>query len=320
MSNLQYVAISEIKESPVALRSVDTQGESFLGLVDSIRQQGVMNPITVREEEVEGGQKVKILVDGLHRFTAAKEAGLDKIPCHILDLDKAEVLTAQIIANVHKVETKPVEYTKQIFKILSASPVLTITELASQLAKSPQWLRERLGLLKLIERAQTLVDEEKISLSNAYSLSKLPPEEQANWIDRAMTQTPQEFLPAVNSRVKEIKKARREGRDPAAAEDFVAVARLRKVKDIKEEMEVGKIGAQLCADSKITSPAAGFNLGIKWVLHLDEQSIATAKAKDAERKLLREQASEERKAERLAKKAREAAVEADKAKSELKFT
>jgi len=305
---LKDISTKEIRESPVALRQVDTQSEGFINLVDSIRVRGLMNPISVREKEVDGST-VYYLVDGLHRFTACKEVGFDEIPCNVLNVSDSEVLAAQIMANVHKIETKPVEYSKQITKILAASPLLTTSELATQLAKSPAWLNERLGLLKLIDRAQILVDEDKIGLSNAYAMAKLPTEEQADWVDRAMTDTPQEFMPAVNARVKQIRDERRKGRDAAPAE-FIPVPRLRKLKEIKEEIESSDF-----AKAKGLDPTV-FKSSLEWVLHLDADSISAAKAKDEERKKLRDDAAERRRVERLDKRAEVAADEAAKAKSE----
>ncbi len=68
-------------------------------------------PITVREvRDPDTGQKYYSLIDGLHRYNAAQDAGLEEIPCHVLTMDELQVLEAQLMANVHKVETRPVEY------------------------------------------------------------------------------------------------------------------------------------------------------------------------------------------------------------------
>jgi ParB family chromosome partitioning protein len=102
---------------------------------------------------------------------------------------------------VHKIETKPVEYSKAILKIIEGNPLLSREELATSLAKTSSWLSERLGLLKLTEEIGKLVDSGEIKLSNAYALAKLPPEEQSDFVDRALTMPPQQFTPTVNARV-----------------------------------------------------------------------------------------------------------------------
>ncbi len=167
-SDLTYVQVSQIRENPVALRQVNRNTEAYIELVDSIRREGVLNPIVVRPmRDPQTGNEFYGLIDGLHRFTATCDAGLDTIPAHIKSMEDAQVLVAQIIGNIHRIETRPVEYSKQLQKILIQDPLLTAASLADQLGKSTTWIADRLGLLKLDEKIGKLVDEGKINLSNA---------------------------------------------------------------------------------------------------------------------------------------------------------
>lgn len=101
---LKSIPLSLIRENPVALRNVNRKGEGYLGLVDSVRKDGVLNAIVVREiKDPTNGNVVYGLVDGLHRFSAASDAGLTEIPAQVKDMDDAAVLEAQLIANVHKI-------------------------------------------------------------------------------------------------------------------------------------------------------------------------------------------------------------------------
>lgn len=303
--------ISEIRENKIALRNVNTESEDFRGLVDSIKQVGIMNPISVRERVIDGETTYE-LVDGLHRFTGAQEAGLTEIPVNIVDLKDTEVMEAQIITNVHKVETKPVEYSKQIQRIMAANPTMTINEMASRLCKTPGWLSERLGLLKLEDNVAQLVDDGKINLSNAYALAKLPPDEQVNFLDRAQTMIPQEFVPTAQARVKEIREARRKGQDADKAE-FIPVPHLQKLALLKQELSSPSIIPSLVKDQKVKDPVDAAVLTLKWVLHMDPHSIDAAKQKDDARKAELEEAKKRRAVEKAEKKAKKAADEAAKA-------
>lgn len=313
---IEVVKLSDIRENPVALRTVNKQSESYLGLVDSIRQKGFLGSITGRKKQDEAGTEYIEITDGLHRYNAAKDAGLTTIPIDILSLDDAETLEAQILMNVHKVDTRPVEYSNQLRRILAMNPMMTEAELATKLGKSAQWIKERLGLVKLPEKVAELVDEGKINLTNAYALAKLPPEESADWVDRAMTETPTEFCPKVNGRVKEIKDAKRKGKD-ASASEFTPVAHLQKLAAIKEEMESPKVGPTLVKKHKLKSAEEGFAMGIKWALHMDPESIEAAKSKYEAQKEAKEEAKKRRAAERAEKKAKEAAEAAAKAKAKV---
>ena len=107
---VDVIPMSEVRENPVALRAVNRESESYIGLRDSIRAVGILNAISVRlrEENVDGENKTFYeLIDGLHRYTCALDVGLTEIPVQIISLDNAQTLEAQIMANIHKVETKP---------------------------------------------------------------------------------------------------------------------------------------------------------------------------------------------------------------------
>lgn len=320
MSKLLSVPISEIRENPVALRAVNRESEQYLGLVESIRAKGFLGAITVREKvDAETGDAFYELVDGLHRYAAAKDAGLAEINVDVVDLNDDQTLEAQLMANIHKIETRPVEYSQQLRRILTRNPLMTEAQLASTLGKSSQWIKERLGLNKITnEEIQALVDEGKIGLANAYALAKLPPEEQGAWVDRAMTSPPDEFIPAANNRVKEIREAKRKGKDAADAQ-FQPVAFMQKMKEVKTEMENGEIGRAICKSNGATTAIAGFALAVKWCLHLDPDSATEQQHKDEERKTERAEAKKKRDADRAKKKAEKTkkdAAEAAQAASE----
>lgn len=314
---LKHIPLKDIRESPVALRSVNRTSEQYLELVDSIRKDGVLNAILVREViDPETKETVFGLVDGLHRFTASQDAGRDSIPAQVRDMNEGDILEAQVLANVHKIETRPVEYSTQLTRILAQKPTMSLSELAQQLSKSPTWLSERLHLVKLNKDIAELVDDNKINLSNAYALAKLPPEEQPAYLERAQTMSPQEFVPTAAQRVKELKDAKRQGRQPASTE-FVPVAHVRKIGEIKDELNSKAVARALVHELQINDPVAAFSKGIEWVLHMDEASIAVAKQKDLDRKKEDEAKKVKRDAERNAKKLADAQAKAEELKTAL---
>lgn len=309
MGKLCVVKISEIVENPVALRNVNRESEDYLGLVDSIKTKGFFGAITVRQKEIDGDISYE-LIDGLHRFTASKDAGIEEINVDIVDLDDDQVLEAQIMANIHKIETKPMEYSQQLLRILTRNPLMTEAELANKLAKSSAWVRDRLSLNRIDnEKIIALVDEGRINLSNAYALAKLPAEEMANFVDSAITQSPDEFVPKCAERMREIRSANRKGRDAKPVE-FTPVAFLQKTKDIKEELEKGAIARVLIDSTGATTAEEGFKLCNQWILHLDPESIAVQEAKWNEQQELKKKKKAERDAKRKADKAEKAAKEA----------
>lgn len=307
---VEIVPVHTIKPSEFALRSVDKNSEAYLELVDSIRSRGVLNPILVTD----AGEGVFGLIDGLHRLSAAKDAGRQTIPVLVKSMAESQMMEAQIITNLHKVDTKPMEYTKQLFRLLSADPMLTKSELAEKLSVNVKWLDDRLSLSNLVPEIQELVNEGRIGLANAYALAKLPGEEQPDYVDRAMTEPPTQFVPLVSARQKQIKDAARQGKEASPAE-FTAIPRLQSRATVEAELKGFKVGPKVLEKSGANTAQEGFQAALQWVLNLDADSVAAQRQRWEDRKKQREEARAKAKEDRERRKLEDAAkAQADIAK------
>jgi len=315
MSELKDIALVDIVESPIALRTVVEDSEKVHEMLESVRSKGVIEPIQVRllKEGKDIGKYC--IINGLHRFTCAKRAGMATIPARVMDVTEAVALEDQIVTNIHRVDTKPVEYAKALKRMLSYYPLMTMAELAAKIFQSTTWISERFNLLSLPAEIQHSVDAGEISLTNAFALSKLPPTEVCNFLERAMTLPPGEFVPLVDQRKKEIQAAKRTG-SAVPAEKFVAIPVMRKPAEVKAEFENPAIAGQVIASAGATSPESAFAAAIAWVLKMDSISIADAKAKHNAREKAKFDAAERRSAETLAKKVASAQEKVDKLKAE----
>lgn len=312
---MRNIPLGAIRENPVALRPVDRSNEDYLNLLDSIKKRGVLLPIVVREfpnpEHPE--QMLYGLIDGLQRYSASLDAGMKEIPARVVDMDAAQIEETQIIANAQKIETKPVQYAQQIARLFERNPTLTISELANKLSKSIGWIHKMLGLIRnLHEEIKPLVDSSKIKLANACALSKLPKEEQATWVDRAMTQDPGEFGAGVASRVKAIKEARRKGREESPPV-FEPVPHARTWKEIKDEFLNATLGPRLVTTNNIESPVEAFALAIAWCAHMDPAS----KTQQVMEHEARERKSKEESEKRALERTKQRQEEAEKTRREL---
>lgn len=305
-NRLANVPLSLIVKSDSALRGVQRQTEAYQMLLQSVRQRGVLNSITLREEkDPVTGVVHYVLIDGLQRFTAATDAGLVEIPANIVSMDDAELLEAQLITNLQKIQTKPAEVSKHLLRILSRNPFMTQQQLAERVCQSLTWVMDRLALDNLAEGIKPLVNNGKIHLTNAYSLARLPPEEQAQYVDDAMTESPKTFVPKIKDRVKALKEAKRTGQD-AEKVGFKPVPFLQKLSTLKEELEKKNVAEQLVSKYGITNPVEAFQLALNWVLHLDPASIEEQQ-KEYEAREAKKKADKERiTAERRANKEKEA--------------
>ena len=311
MMNLAVLKLAEIVESPVALRSVNEESEQFLEMLESVKLKGVLESITVRPLKDGETAGKYCIINGLHRYTCAKRAGLTEIPANILDIGDAEALEDQIITNIQKIETKPAEYAKQLKRILALHPLMTMAELAGKICQSTAWISTRFSLLSLSKEIQESVDKGHIGLTNAFALSKLPTSEVPNFLERAMSLTPGEFIPLIDQRKKEIQEAKKVG-GAIPAEKFVAVPVMRKPSEIKAEFESPSTAGKVIALAGATSLEAAFAAAISWVLRMDADSVAEAQAKHEARERAKKEASERKSVETLAKKALSAKEKADK--------
>ncbi|MFW9873280.1 MAG: ParB/RepB/Spo0J family partition protein [Candidatus Thorarchaeota archaeon] len=325
---MSTMKLADIRVSPAALRQCQVDNDAYIQLRDSVDQVGVLHPLLVREKTDtldDGTQDTYFeLVDGLQRYTACQELGIEEVDVKIGTFGDIEALEAQIITNVHKVETKPIEYTKALQRLLALDPMLTIPELAKRVAKSPQWINQRFNMVaKLDPRLLELVNDGRISVTNALQLAKLPQSEQMDYAQAAQTEATTDFVKTVKDRVAEINKAAREGRE-ASERVFELTLKQRKLSEIKAAYEGGDVASQVVSAAEPSNVIDAFNLGIAWVLSVDPVTAAERENAYNEAEALREQKKDQAKKEREVKAAqkkadtaRQKAEEAAKVVAEL---
>lgn len=179
-------------------------------------------------------------------------------------------------------------------------------------SKGEKWVDQQLDLLDLPEVVQKLVDESKICVMNALSLRKVK-DRIEDFIQAAMTETPDIFGPKIEEYVREAKASALSGKKSVV--EFKPTARVRKTTELKGTIEeVSSTGTApdlkaLLETQGITDPFDAAIAALKWVLHLDPVSVSAEKAKwDAERAVVAANAKK-RADEREAKKQAQAAAE-----------
>jgi len=307
MSDRMMVPIESIEVSASALRGPQTQTEDFQNLTKSIENEGIFNNLVVRESTTAEGMYT--LIDGLQRYTVATLIGLKELPVVVMPADEQRALMIQMQANLHTVSTKPAEYAKQLVRILRLEPELTIAALAARLSVNPDWIKTRLSLLKLHPDIQKLVDNGTLILSNARMLASLDPEEQAEWLSRAVNDPASAFLTDIKKHIQEKRKAAREGAEAPEAV-FEASPRLRTKGEIQTEIkEAQACGAMLTKDM---TAAQAWKLALQWSVRLDPQTVSESQAKWEAEKAARDARKKENAEARAAARAAKAAeVEKD---------
>jgi ParB family chromosome partitioning protein len=140
-------------------------------LADSIKQNGVLQPILVRKK----GQKYEI-VAGERRYQASKKAGMTDIPVVVKDISDEDVFKLALIENLQRSDLDPIEEA-QGFKTLIDKSGMTQAQLGQALSKSRPAIANALRLLDLPKEVQQMMSERKLTAGHARAILAVPSEE-----------------------------------------------------------------------------------------------------------------------------------------------
>jgi len=136
-------------------------------LSDSIKEQGIINPITVRPYE-----EKYIIVAGERRFLAARQAGLKTIPAVIKKVSKNDVMLISLIENFHREDLNSIDRAEGV-KALKVNLGLPWVGVAKKLGLSKQRLLDLVGLLNLPDEIKDDIRSRKLTEKHGRALRKL---------------------------------------------------------------------------------------------------------------------------------------------------
>lgn len=146
-------------------------------LADSIKQNGLIQPITVRADD--GGKFM--IVAGERRWRAHCLAGIESIPAIVADLADDQLAINAIIENDQRVDVAPLEQARSYQRMIDLHGFNAET-LAAKLGKPLRRVAERLALLALSETAQQLLATGAITPTQAWWVSQVPARLQSQFI------------------------------------------------------------------------------------------------------------------------------------------
>ncbi len=307
------VPVSSIAPPSASLRDVNPESQEYQDLVESIKIKGfISTPTVVVEWDEDTGTEYEI-IDGNNRLHAAIELGICDIPVIIVDgWDEAETIGAQLMMNANHIEMKPTEYAAALRNILHHKPSFNVDQLASSLGKNADWVSKRLSLNKLTEGAKALVDDGTIVASNAYTLSKVPPDLQDDLVQDAISQSVEDFGLLVKDR---LKAHRADAAAGGASKEFTPKPKNRQLQAIEQELALLEEGSDasevlaLLAKEQPETHAEAATLALQYAINMDSTSVEAAQILFEER--LAERAAKSKVAkEEAAKKAVEKAEKA----------
>ena len=165
-----FLPTKAIQPNPAQPRKI-FQEEALDELANSIRQHGILQPLSVRRV----GQRYE-LIAGERRLRAAKIAGLTDVPCIIMTMDDQESTTAAMIENLQRQDLDFIEEAQGIARLMEANS-LSQEQVARLLGKSQSAIANKLRLLKHSPQVLNLLRQHHLTERHGRALLKLTSEE-----------------------------------------------------------------------------------------------------------------------------------------------
>ena len=171
MRESKVVSIDEIRPNPYQPR-IDFDDEALMELSQSIRENGLIHPITVRQEK--DGYEI---VAGERRNRAMKIAGMIEIPVIVIDADEVQMAEMALVENIQRENLSAIEEANAYVQIMKTTGI-SQSQLALKLGKSQSSIANKIRLLQLDEEVQQAVTARRITERHARALLALPKEKQ----------------------------------------------------------------------------------------------------------------------------------------------
>lgn len=166
----EEIELVQIEPNPEQPRKAFDE-EELANLADSIRKEGLLQPIIVRPKD----GKYQI-VAGERRWQASKIAGLESVPVRVIDMDDEQALRVALVENLQRSDLNAIEEARG-YKDLMAKGGLTQAELAAAVSKSRSAVANSLRLLDLPQQIQDYVYDGALTAGHARAILSIPEEE-----------------------------------------------------------------------------------------------------------------------------------------------
>ena len=171
------ISITDIQKNPYQPRK-EFDGEKLDELAQSIKENGVIQPIIVRQSPVIGYE----ILAGERRYRASLLAGLRSIPAVVKQLSDQEMMVQSIIENLQRENLNPIEEARAYESLVEKG--FTHAEIADKMGKSRPYISNSIRLLSLPDAILSEVENGKLSQAHARSLVGLNKEQQDYFFQR----------------------------------------------------------------------------------------------------------------------------------------
>ena len=164
---LRQLPLNVISPNPYQARTVWNE-EDLAELTDSIRANGIIQPIVVRP--FQGRYQ---LIAGERRYRAARQAPLDTIPALVREVTDEQLFEWSLVENIHRRGLNAIERAKAYQRYLAAFS-LTQVDAAARLGEDRSVIANHLRLLDLPEEVKQMLIDQRLSMGHARAILGLP--------------------------------------------------------------------------------------------------------------------------------------------------
>ena len=166
INQTNIISLSDLSRNPYQPRQYFSE-EKLEELTNSIKKNGIIQPIAVRPNKTENGKYE--IVAGERRWIAAQRAGLHEIPVRILDLSDVESLEVAIVENIQRDDLNPVEEARG-YKRLNEEFKYDHESISKLMSKSRSHISNSLRLLTLPADVIAMIEEGTLTSGQARPL------------------------------------------------------------------------------------------------------------------------------------------------------
>ena len=166
-SPLREIPVETLRRGAYQPR-VDMRQESLADLADSIRSQGIVQPIVVRSVADGGAVRYEIIA-GERRWRAAQLAGLETVPALVREIEDEDAIAMALIENIQRENLNPLEESRALERLIKEFN-LTHAEAAKAVGRSRAAVSNLLRLQDLSDRVKPLLEDRSLDMGHARAL------------------------------------------------------------------------------------------------------------------------------------------------------
>lgn len=180
MNRMDEIPISQIIPNPTQPRT-QFDDEALQELADSIRQLGVIQPITVKRSE---GEQY-IIISGERRWRASQMVGLERLPAYIREADDENLHAMALVENIQRQDLNAIEIALGMQRLIDECG-LTQEAMADKVGKKRSTVSNYMRLLNLPDQVQLALKEGLITMGHAKAIAGIAPERQLWALSRCL--------------------------------------------------------------------------------------------------------------------------------------